>query len=158
MAGPSDRFLFAYGLTLDAIGRNLDSGVLGMVLPSSRSDPVRAALDGCRRLRAVPYWFSPADTRRGILDWKEIARTGRAACMEAASLAASLALAAGSSTVDLCIEESPQVPGYAHLRAIVEGTTIDCYQERSLVVPSCSEVWTIGKPEVANYHDAKRRL
>ncbi len=140
---PSDEHVLVWALTLDAIGRNLDEGTIRLV--SSQSQPLAASFEVCARLQNVPYWFDVDATRRGVLSWSGIQREGRAACMEATALVASVALAAGAPYVELCLERHSSSPSYRHLRPIVEGIAVDCYQEKSLDVPSCSEVWRVDR-------------
>ncbi len=131
-------------MLIDGIRRNLAEDVTRHVPTYALTDPKRAALEVGKLFQSIPYWFDPDEVRAvGVRTIRESLQLGTAACMDATAAVAAAALATGFPVVEICLETHPQAPAYAHVRPMVGGLVVDAYSERSLEVPSCTQIWSV---------------
>lgn len=96
--------------------------------------------------QVLPYRFD--GPRHRILELVAARRRGYGACGDAtAAIAAALLMRGKSASV--CYESTHTVPGYAHVRIVVDGVVADAYPDASLDVSRCSATLAVTRRSVS---------
>lgn len=132
------------GELADATVRNLSE--LRRVLPAllegraSTTPPQAAELVAAWLLAVAPYRFNPTARVAPVVLCR---RRRYSACADVAAAAAAAAILMGARSIDTCVEERADVPGYAHVRLTIDGVGVNPYAFAALPAVGCTQGWSL---------------